>query len=502
MFSNAKVHYQLSVDELVQQTLSRNEGRLSDTGALVIYTGEFTGRSPSDKFLVKDDLTEHTVDWNKFNNPISESHFLLLKDDLVAYLDRKEEIWIRNACACASVDYQINLRVITESPASNHFAANMFIKPGQNKQPVWTIIHAPGFKAKPDIHGTRQANFTVVSFTHRTILIGGTGYTGEMKKSVFTVLNFILPLDHGVLSMHCSANEGDIGDTALFFGLSGTGKTTLSSDPNRKLIGDDEHGWDDRGIFNIEGGCYAKVINLSQRHEPAIFGAIKKGALVENTGFEKGSNRINYKCSAITENTRVSYPVDFITNSKKPSVSGLPKHIFFLTCDAYGVLPPISKLNVEQAIFYFLNGYTAKIAGTEEGLSEPQATFSACFGAPFLPLKPEFYAGLLKDKIHNNQCDVWMINTGWTGGGYNEGKRIELPFTRAMITAVLSGALNSVGFRNENIFNLDVPVSCPGVPGYLLDPSRTWTDMDLYLAAAEKLLKKFIENSTTFSKRL
>jgi len=494
MFSKAKVHYQLSTEELVKQTLSRNEGTLSDTGALVIFTGKFTGRSPADKFIVLDDLTKHSVDWNRFNNPIAEHHFLRLKGEIITYLDNNKDVWVRNASACANESYKLNLRIVTETPWSNHFAANMFIEPTQNKQPVWNIIHAPGFKADPISHGTRQSNFTILSFKHRTILVGGTGYTGEIKKSVFTVLNYILPLERRVLSMHCSANEGDGGDTALFFGLSGTGKTTLSSDPKRKLIGDDEHGWDEKGIFNIEGGCYAKVINLSGENEPDIFNAIKKGALVENTTFVSGSNQINYNCSAITENTRVSYPLDHILNAKRPSCSGIPKNIFFLTCDAYGVLPPISRLSADQAVYYFLSGYTAKIAGTEEGVKEPQATFSACFGAPFLPLSPAFYAGFFKEKLSKNHTGVWMINTGWTGGGFGTGKRISLQYTRSMIAAALSGALDRLPYHLNPVFKLWTPDSCPGVPDVILDPVNTWTDKTLYEQTAIALNKKFTEN--------
>jgi phosphoenolpyruvate carboxykinase (ATP) len=495
MFQKAKVHYQLSVEELIAQTINRKEGTLSNTGALVINTGEFTGRSPADKFIVRDGLTALTVDWNKFNNPIAEAHFTLLKEDLIDYLDTKKEVWIRNACACAAEEYNLNLRIVTEAPSSNLFAANMFIKPGQNKQPVWTIIQAPGFKADPIKHGTRQGNFTVVSFTHRIILIGGSAYTGEIKKSVFTVLNYVLPIEFGVLPMHCSVNEGAGGDAALFFGLSGTGKTTLSSDPNRKLIGDDEHGWDNKGIFNMEGGCYAKVINLSKEKEPDIFHAIKGGALVENTVFKENTNEIDYSSGVITENTRVSYPIDFIANSKKPSITGVPKHIFFLTCDAFGVLPPISVLTEEQAMFYFTSGYTAKIAGTEAGVKSPSLTFSPCFGAPFLPLEPAYYARLLQEKLQNHQTRIWMVNTGWTGGRYGTGKRIDLTFTRSMVTAALLGELENGEFEIEQAFGLRIPKTCNGVPAYLLNPYKTWTDIDAYNKAAKELKDKFRQNS-------
>lgn len=497
---NVKIHYQLPADILVKQTLDNNQGELSDTGALVINTGAFTGRSPSDKFIVKDAITETTVDWNKFNNPIGEQSFMLLREDLLAYLNTKKEVWMRDACVCASPDFTLTLRIITENSWSNHFALNMFIEPrANNNEPEWLILQAPGFMADPVKHGTRQGNFTVVSFTHKTILIGGTGYTGEIKKGVFSVLNYILPLQHHILSMHCSANEGKDGDTALFFGLSGTGKTTLSSDPARKLIGDDEHGWDDKGIFNFEGGCYAKVINLSAQHEPDIYNAIKEGALVENTRFINGSNVIDFANKEITENTRVSYPLSFIGNCKNPSTSGTPKNIFFLTCDAYGVFPPISKLTNEQAMYFFLSGYTAKVAGTEAGVTEPQVTFSTCFGAPFLPLHPSVYATLLQEKLEKNNTNVWMINTGWTGGAYGTGNRIKLPYTRAMITAAINGDLKDVEYKPHPVFKVLIPQSCPGVPSAILNPCDTWADQAEYNQAAESLAQKFEENYKKYS---
>jgi phosphoenolpyruvate carboxykinase (ATP) len=503
LFSKAKVHYQLPVNKLVEQALQRKDGVLNDTGALVIATGEFTGRSPADKFIVKDEHTAEIVNWNKFNNPIDESYFMLLMNDLLVYLDEQSDVWIRDAYACADPAYRLSLRVINENPWSNHFAANMFIKPSEGDLddfiPEWLIIQAPGFKADPLIHGTRKGNFTVVSFTHRTILIGGSGYTGEIKKGIFTVLNYILPLKHRVLSMHCSANEGADGDTALFFGLSGTGKTTLSSDPSRKLIGDDEHGWDDKGIFNFEGGCYAKIINLSAQQEPQIFDAIRSGALVENTRFINGTNKIDFECKVITENTRVSYPLNYIKNSKIPSISGLPKNLFFLTCDAYGVLPPISKLTHEQAMFYFISGFTAKVAGTEEGVSEPQTTFSPCFGAPFLPLHPAFYAELLKEKLESHKTTVWMINTGWTGGAYGVGNRIKLDYTRAMITAVLNGELDNTVYEPHAVFGMLIPQSCPGVPSEILNPCMTWPDKKAYHKTAIELTKKFNDNFKQYS---
>jgi phosphoenolpyruvate carboxykinase (ATP) len=493
MFSKAKLHFQLPVKELVSQVLARGAGRLNDAGALVISTGEFTGRSPADKFIVKDTVSEAAVQWNKFNNPMAEKDYAGLKTEMISYLDRRDELWMRNAVACARPEHQLNLRIITEDPASDHFAANMFIASSKVSGHDWTIIHAPGFKADPVKNGTRQGNFTIISFKEQTILIGGSGYTGEIKKSVFSVLNFILPLRKNILSMHCSANEGANGDCALFFGLSGTGKTTLSSDASRKLIGDDEHGWDDRGIFNLEGGCYAKIINLSKVNEPEIFNAIRGGALVENTSFISGTSVIDFASSKVTENTRVSYPLNFISNIKKPSVSGIPKNIFFLTCDAYGIFPPISKLDKEQAMYFFINGYTAKIAGTENGVKEPQATFSACFGAPFLPLAPAFYAALLQQKLEENSTNVWMVNTGWTAGDYGSGRRIPLLYTRAMITAALNG-LEKYAFSTHSFFNLEIPLSCPGVPAAILDPGRTWPDQNAYQRTRALLSKKFDEN--------
>ncbi|UOE51001.1 phosphoenolpyruvate carboxykinase (ATP) [Mucilaginibacter sp. SMC90] len=505
LFLKAGANYQLSAEQLRKQILSRKEGELSDTGALVIQTGKFTGRSPADKFIVRDSLTDETVDWNRFNNPIAENQFDRLLQDMTKYLGHLPELWARDAYACDDPALRIRLRTIAETPAASHFAANMFIPPeaGELKgfAPDWHLLHAPGFHADPGTHGTRQGNFTVVSFSHNTILIGGTGYTGELKKAVFTILNYLLPLEHNVLSMHCSANEGTDGDCALFFGLSGTGKTTLSSDPVRRLIGDDEHGWHDTGIFNFEGGCYAKVINLSEAQEPAIFRAIRPGALIENTRFIQGTNRIDFSDGTITENTRVSYPLDFIPQAKKPAVSGIPRHIFFLTCDAYGVLPPLSKLSPEQATYYFLNGYIAKVAGTEAGVLEPQATFSTCFGAPFLPLAPKVYARLLLEKITRYGTSVWMINTGWTGGPYGTGTRIKLSHTRAMITAVLSDKLDAVPYHTHEPFGLLIPQRCPEVAAELLDPKKTWTNPGDYDLAASKLQEKFSSNFLQFKEK-
>lgn len=495
---NEVINYQLAPNALVEQSLSRREGVLNDTGALCINTGTFTGRSPKDKYIVKDDRTATSVDWGGFNNPIDESYFIKLKAKLSTYLSHKESIWVRDAYACADPNYKLNIRVINEDPWSNLFCYNMFLRPKEeeldNFVPDWHIIQAPDFHADPAADGTKQNNFAIVSFTHKTILIGGTGYTGEMKKGIFTILNYILPHEKDILSMHCSANIGNDGDVAVFFGLSGTGKTTLSADPQRKLIGDDEHGWTDNSVFNFEGGCYAKCIDLSEDKEPEIFHAIRPGALVENIVFTEGTTTIDFSNDSITENTRVSYPLNFISNAAEPSIGGLPKNIFFLTCDAYGVLPPISKLSPELAMYQFISGYTAKVAGTEAGVTEPKATFSACFGAPFLPLHPGFYAELLGKKIREHKVNVWMVNTGWSGGGYGVGKRMKLAYTRAMITAALNGELDGIEYKLHPVFGMQVPKTCPNVPEEILDPKNTWADKAAYDAVAKDLASQFIKN--------
>lgn len=498
-FSATKgLHYQLSPSELVEQTVLRGQGVLNNTGALCVRTGEFTGRSPKDKFIVKDALTENTVDWNNFNIPIDEKYFHQLKKKLLDYLGSKEEVWIRDAYACANPAYRLNIRVINENPWSNLFAHNMFLRPTENElenfEPEWEIIQAPGFTADPLVDGTRQHNFAILSFTHKTILIGGSGYTGEIKKGIFSVLNYILPHDKNVLSMHCSANMGSDGDVAVFFGLSGTGKTTLSADPHRSLIGDDEHGWTNDSVFNFEGGCYAKTIDLSEEKEPEIFNAIHAGALVENIQFYPGSREIDFSNGSITENTRVSYPLNYISNAMEPSIGGLPKNIFFLTCDAYGVLPPISKLSPGQAMYQFISGYTAKVAGTEAGVTEPKSTFSACFGAPFMPLHPGRYAEMLGRKMKEQQVNVWMINTGWSGGPYGIGSRMKLSYTRAMITAALRGELEGVSYEPHPVFGMMMPLSCPGVPTEILNPRSTWADTAAYDAKSKDLAGQFVRN--------
>lgn len=494
--------WNLSVEELTQHTLNQNEGVLSDTGALVIDTGEFTGRSPKDKFIVKDANTENSVNWGGFNLPIESKYFDQLLAKMTAYVAGKN-LYVRDAFACAHPDYKMALRVVTEKPWSNLFANNMFIRPTDEQletiEPEWHVFCVPSFKANAAEDGTRQHNFAIVNFTQKMIIIGGSGYTGEIKKGIFTVLNYVLPYEKGVLPMHCSANEGKEGDVAIFFGLSGTGKTTLSADPNRALIGDDEHGWSANAIFNFEGGCYAKCIDLTAEKEPDIFAAIKPGALLENIKFFEGTNKVNFADGSRTENTRVSYPLYYINNAKEPSYGGLPKNIFFLTADAFGVLPPISKLNAGQAMFHFISGYTAKVAGTEAGVTEPQTTFSACFGAPFLPLHPAQYAEMLGKKMTENQVNVWLINTGWTGGPYGVGNRMKLAYTRAMITAALEGNLNNVAYEAHPVFGLQMPLTCPNVPAEVLNPRNTWADKNAYDAKANELADAFNKNFDKFA---
>ena len=504
LVNEKKAYRNLSPEALMVETLKRNQGKLADSGALVIKTGTFTGRAPKDRFIVKDALTTTTVDWGAINQPISTQSYDRLFDKVTAYFADKD-IFVRDAYACADENYRLNLRLISEYPWSNLFAYNMFLRPTKeelaNFSPSWTILCAPGCLADPETDGTRQSNFAVINFTKKQILIGGTGYTGEIKKGIFSVLNYLLPLERDVLAMHCSANVGKEGDVAIFFGLSGTGKTTLSADPERMLIGDDEHGWSDEGVFNFEGGCYAKTIDLSPEKEPEIYHAIREGAILENISFFPGSCRPDFSDSTITENTRVSYPIHHIQNALTASKGGHPDNIFFLTCDAFGVLPPISRLSPEQAMYYFISGYTAKVAGTEAGVKEPEATFSACFGAPFLPLHPTVYAEMLGKKMKEHQVNVWLVNTGWTGGEFGVGSRIKLPYTRAMISAALLGKLNQETFKTHEIFGLEYPVSCPGVPNELLDPRFSWEDKKTYDKKAEELAAAFNHNFKQFENK-
>ncbi len=490
-------YWNLTPEELIEHTIKKDQGVLADAGALCIETGEFTGRSPADRFIVKDQVTADTVNWGKVNKPFDPDKFDQLYNKITKYFAGKE-IYIRDAYACADPSYRLNLRLVSEYPWSNHFAYNMFLRPSvseiQNFTPEWTILCAPGFRADAQIDGTRQHNFAILNFAKKQVIIGGTGYTGEIKKGIFSVLNYVLPVDHNVLSMHCSANVGKNGDTAVFFGLSGTGKTTLSADPERYLIGDDEHGWSNNGVFNFEGGCYAKCIDLTPEKEPDIYRAIRHNAILENIRFFKGTRKPDYSNSDITENTRVSYPIYHIDNALPESKGGIPTNIFFLTCDASGILPPISKLTPGQAMYHFISGYTAKVAGTEEGIKEPQLTFSACFGAPFLPLHPAQYAEMFGKKMQEHNVKVWLINTGWSGGEYGVGSRIKLGFTRAMITAALEGKLDSVAYTKHKVFGLQMPITCPGVPDEILNPSNTWDDQAHYYQKAQALAKAFNDN--------
>jgi len=489
--------WNLSPAELVEKTLLLGQGSLSEHGALAVDTGKFTGRSPKDRFIVKDDTTANTVDWGDINIPFDSDKFDALYNKVVTHLNGKD-LYIRDAYACADAENRLNVRVVSEYPWQSLFAYNMFLRPTEAElaeaNPEWTVLAAPGLMADPAVDGTRQENFAVINFTKKKIIIGGTAYTGEIKKGIFSVLNYTLPSNKQVLSMHCSANVGKDGDTAVFFGLSGTGKTTLSADPNRQLIGDDEHGWSDNAVFNFEGGCYAKCINLSAEKEPQIYNAIQYGAMLENINYIGDSRKVDFDDSTKTPNTRVSYPIYHIDNIAPGSTGGTPKNIFFLTCDAFGVLPPISRLTVGQSMYHFISGYTAKVAGTEAGINEPQEVFSACFGAPFLPLHPTKYAEMLGEKLKDGNTKVWLINTGWTGGAYGIGSRMKLRYTRAMITAALTGQLADVKFTVDPIFGLNIPESCPEVPTEVLNPRNTWEDKAAYDKKADVLAKKFVNN--------
>lgn len=497
----SRVKYQLTSEELHQETLAKGQGVEANSGALAINTGEFTGRSPKDRFLVRDAITEDKVWWGNINIPFDPDQFDALYERVTAYLKDKE-VYVRDCYACADVDYQLNIRVINEYPWSNMFAYNMFLRPNEDEldsfEPEWLIVNVPSFMAVPDRDGTRQHNFAILNFSRKIALIGGTGYTGEIKKGIFSALNFILPVFKNTLPMHCSANVGQDGDTAIFFGLSGTGKTTLSADPERKLIGDDEHGWTaENSVFNFEGGCYAKAINLSAESEPEIYQAIKKGAILENVVMDS-AGEVDFADTSLTLNTRVSYPIYHIENIQVPSIGHHPKNIFFLTADAFGVLPPISKLSPGQAAYHFISGYTAKVAGTEEGIDEPLPSFSACFGAPFMPLHPTKYAEMLSAKMQEAGVAVWLVNTGWTGGPYGIGKRMKLAYTRSMISAAMEGALDQVDYKQHPIFGLNMPTSCPEVPSEVLNPRDTWNDKNAYDLKARTLANSFKQNFAKF----
>tara|TARA_R110002073_G_scaffold313380_2_gene485278 strand:+ start:44996 stop:46597 length:1602 start_codon:yes stop_codon:yes gene_type:complete len=501
---NATVRYQLSSSDLHKITLEKGQGKESSLGAIAIDTGEFTGRSPMDRFIVKDDVTKDKVWWGKINIPFEEDKFDKLYDKVVSYLSNKE-VFVRDSYACADENYKLNIRVVNEYPWSNMFAYNMFLRPTEEElkgfTPEWTVINAPGFMADAEADGTRQHNFAILNFSKKIALIGGTGYTGEIKKGIFSALNFILPVFKNTLPMHCSANVGKDGDTAIFFGLSGTGKTTLSADPNRRLIGDDEHGWtNENTVFNFEGGCYAKAIDLTEEKEPEIYQAIKKGAILENIVMDE-NGVVDFSDVSVTQNTRVSYPIYHIDNIQPGSIGKNPKNIFFLTADAFGVLPPISKLTPGQAAYHFISGYTAKVAGTEAGVTEPLPSFSACFGAPFMPLHPTEYAEMLSNKMQEAGVTVWLVNTGWTGGPYGVGHRMALKHTRAMITAAMDGSLeeaNKDNYHVHSVFGLHQPRTCPNVPTEALSPRKSWNNDKGYYETAQKLADSFKENFKKF----
>ncbi len=501
---NVTARWNLSSEELQRITIEKGMGQETSNGTLAINTGKFTGRSPQDRFLVEDDYTRDHVNWGRINKPISPEHFDQLYDNVINYLNGKE-VFVRDAAVGAAPDYQYNIRAITEYPWSNLFLINMFLRLDEEQlnafEEDWLVVCAPGYSADdPKKYGLRQGNFSILNFTRKIALVAGSAYTGEMKKGIFAALNMILPLERNVLPMHCSANVGAQGDTALFFGLSGTGKTTLSADPDRKLIGDDEHGWTaDNIIFNFEAGCYAKAIDLTEESEPDIYRAIRPGALLENIVFKEGTNEVDYADSSITQNTRVSYPIYHIDNIQQPSYAGNPTNIFFLTCDAFGVLPPISKLTPGQAAYHFISGYTAKVAGTEAGVDEPIPSFSACFGEPFMPLHPTVYAEMLSKKMEEAGVDVWLVNTGWSGGPYGVGSRMKLKYTRAMISAAMEGKFKDVDYEQHPIFGLFMPKFCPGVPTEILNPINTWLQKGAYISKSIQLAHFFHVNFDKFA---
>ncbi len=499
---SGRVHWNLSAAALYEEALRRDEGVLSADGPLVCLTGQHTGRSPNDKLVVREPSSEEHVHWGSVNRPIDADKFDALHRDVVAHLANRE-LYVLDAWAGADPAYRLPIRVINEYAWHNMFARNMFLPvPDAAQQathePRFTVITVPEFKAEPARHGTRSDVAILVHFGKKMVLIVGTSYAGETKKSIFSVLNYTLPMQ-GVLSMHCSANIGAGGDTALFFGLSGTGKTTLSSDPERSLIGDDEHGWSNRGVFNFEGGCYAKVIKLSEEAEPQIYATTRRfGTILENVVVDPVTRVLDLDDGSLTENTRASYPIDFIHNAVPSGQGDHPKNVIMLTADAYGVLPPIARLSADGAMYHFLSGYTAKVAGTEKGVTEPKAVFSTCFGAPFLPLNPNVYARMLGERIAKHGARVWLVNTGWTGGPYGVGSRMKIRYTRAMISVALTGALDGVEYRRHPVFNVEVPVSCPGVPAEVLDPGSTWEDPAAYDAQARKLAQAFVDNFKPF----
>jgi phosphoenolpyruvate carboxykinase (ATP) len=499
------IYWNLPTPRLYEEAIRRREGRLSHLGPLVVRTGQHTGRAPNDKFIVRDPANDGKIWWGEVNQVMDQDKFNTLRQRLLAYWQCKD-LFVQDCFAGADPNYQVPIRVITETAWHNLFARNMFIQASKEQLekhvPHFTVFHAPNFHAIPEVDGTRSEIFIVIHFQERLAMIGGTHYAGELKKSVFTILNYLLP-QQNVLSMHCSANMGSDGSVAIFFGLSGTGKTTLSTDTSRLLIGDDEHGWSDHGVFNLEGGCYAKVIRLSPEAEPEIYQTTRRfGTILENVGYDSLTGRIDLDDESMTENTRASYPISHIASSTRQKMGGHPNNIIMLTADAFGVMPPIAKLTPEQAVYYFLSGYTAKVAGTEKGITEPKATFSTCFGAPFMPLFPRVYAQMLGDKIARHNVNVWMINTGWSGGPYGVGKRISIGHTRALVRAVLNGTLVNVPMRDDPNFGIAVPTACPEVPPEVLDPRSTWADAAAYDTQAKKLAGMFIDNFKKYSEGL
>ena len=492
---NGKVFRNLAPSALVMKALERGEGVLSETGALSVVTGKYTGRSPNDKFIVDLPSLHDEIAWGKVNVPISEERFLSIKAKILAYLQNRE-VFVFDGFAGADKKYTKRFRIVNELASQNLFIHQLLLRPTEEEleaySPDYTIYCAPGFKCIPEIDGVHSEAAIIINYESHEVVIAGSGYAGEIKKSVFSVMNYELP-KNGILSMHCSANIGKEGDSAVFFGLSGTGKTTLSADPARFLIGDDEHGWSDDGVFNIEGGCYAKCINLDKEHEPEIYSAIKFGSLLENVILDENGTP-DYCDGSLTENTRVGYPVDYIPNAQLSGTGSVPKNIFFLTADAFGVLPPVSKLDRDSAMYHFVSGYTSKLAGTERGITEPVTTFSTLFGEPFFPLNPSRYAQMLGEKLEKSGANVFLINTGWCGGAAGSVPRMKLSYTRAMITAALNGELNKVEYEKDPIFNLNVPKSCPGVPSELLNPANVWEDKEKYLAQAKLLAEKFEKN--------
>jgi phosphoenolpyruvate carboxykinase (ATP) len=502
----ADLHWNLTTSPLVETSIQREEGRLAKHGPLVVETGKHTGRSAKDKFIVRDEETEDTVWWGKVNVPMTPAHFAALKEDFLSEVAKRNTLFVQDLHGGSQPDHRVRVRVINELAWHNLFIRTLLCRPEDGElesfEPEYTIIDLPSFRADPERHGTRSGTVVAVNLSEKLILIGGTKYAGEMKKSVFGILNYKLPAD-GIMPMHCSANISAEGDTAIFFGLSGTGKTTLSADASRTLIGDDEHGWSDTAVFNFEGGCYAKMIRLSEEAEPEIYATTRRfGTVLENVVMDETSRELDFDDATLAENSRGAYPIDFIPNSSEENLGPVPKNVIMLTADAFGVLPPIARLTPDQAMYHFLSGYTAKVAGTEIGVTEPEATFSTCFGAPFMPRHPSVYGNLLKERIAKGGVKCWLVNTGWTGGKYGVGNRMPIKATRALLNAALDGSLNDAEFRTDANFGFDVPVSVDGVDNAILNPRGTWTDAEAYDEMAAKLVGLFIENFTQFEKHV